>query len=102
MLLKMPKMVVEMSELSKDEMEMVTTVHFTPATSVTEWLLRKDSAFRTTVAQILSATEFPVSGPVVNNKLMLKSVVPQRGLYSPHSEHCKARKGAVGPLIVNC
>jgi len=56
----MPKMVVEMSELSKDEMEMVTTVHFTPATSVTEWLLRKDSAFRTTVAQILSATEFPI------------------------------------------
>ena len=54
-------MVVQGSDLSKEERGMVTSVLFTPAMSVTEWLLRKDHTFRTTIAQILNSTEFPVS-----------------------------------------
>ena len=59
--LKVQKMVVQGSDLSKEERGMVTSVLFTPAMSVTEWLLRKDHTFRTTIAQILNSTEFPVS-----------------------------------------
>ena len=64
-----PQKTVEMSELTKDEMEKVITVHLTRASSVSMWLLRKDFAFCYRVASILTSTEFPVSGPDNNNEM---------------------------------
>lgn len=61
------KLVIQVSELSKEEMGMVTSVHITPATSTTEWLLRKDSAFRATIAQILNFTDFPAKANAAVN-----------------------------------
>ena len=49
------------SELSKEDMRKVISVHFTPATSVTRWLLEKESQFRAAIAGILSHTKFVVS-----------------------------------------
>jgi len=55
---KKADLVRQSSELSKEDMRKVISVHFTPATSVTRWLLEKESQFRAAIAGILSHTKF--------------------------------------------
>jgi hypothetical protein len=47
--------------LSKEEKMDVVSIALQPATSVVEWLLEQDLAFRTAIAKILTATNFSVN-----------------------------------------
>jgi hypothetical protein len=47
--------------LSKEEKMDVVSIALQPATSVVEWLLEQDLAFRTAIATILTSSNFSVN-----------------------------------------